>query len=132
MTHGYRCDVLRYEMNAYHMIMQCNYQAHPDYMKHQREITCEMRKILVDWLLDMTEYVNLPMDTLFVAINIIDRFSSKRTVKKQYYQLLGVVGLWIAIKMHEFCDKELIKELLVMTDNSFTLDEVSSLTKQRV
>jgi hypothetical protein len=36
-----------------------------------------MRSVLVDWLVDVGEELNLRDDTLFLAVDLLDRFMSK-------------------------------------------------------
>ena len=40
-----------------------------------------MREILIDWLIDVHMKFKLKEDTLFIAINIIDRYLEIKTVK---------------------------------------------------
>ncbi|KAG7429036.1 G1/S-specific cyclin CCN1 [Fusarium oxysporum f. sp. raphani] len=45
----------------------------------------------------------LPPETLFLTVNLLDRYCSKRVVYKQHYQLVGCAALLIAAK---YCDKK--------------------------
>lgn len=54
------------------------------YMKKQKDINEKMRAILIDWLIEVHYKFKLNPDTLFVTVNIIDRYLSKQTVKRQY------------------------------------------------
>jgi len=53
-------------------------------MKYQREINDKMRSILVDWLIDVHLKFKLLPETLFITINIIDRFLEKMSVTKAH------------------------------------------------
>ena len=46
-------------------------------MIHQTEINDKMRAILVDWLIEVHSKFKLRKETLFITINIIDRFLEK-------------------------------------------------------
>lgn len=48
----------------------------PGYMKKQSDINESMRAILVDWLIDVHLKFKLLNETLFLTINIIDRYLS--------------------------------------------------------
>jgi Cyclin, N-terminal domain len=38
-------------------------------------VTSKMRSVLVDWLVDVQQQFKLLQETLFLSVNIIDRFS---------------------------------------------------------
>lgn len=69
----------------------------PNYLeKVQKEVTANMRGVLVDWLVEVAEEYKLLPDTLYLAISYIDRFLSLNVVHKQKLQLLGVSSMLIA------------------------------------
>ena len=45
----------------------------PYYMSKQFEVNNKMRTILVDWLFDVSDEYNLETETLFLAVNYVDR-----------------------------------------------------------
>ena len=57
-----------------------------------------MRAILVDWLVEVSEEYKLCADTLYQAVNYIDRFLSLQTAQRSQLQLIGVSCMWIAAK----------------------------------
>ena len=68
-----------------------------DYIeKVQKDVTPNMRGVLVDWLVEVAEEYKLLSDTLYIAVSYIDRFLSLRTVNRQKLQLLGVSAMLIA------------------------------------
>lgn len=73
----------------------------PNYMAGQQEITWDMRTTLVDWLLQVHLRYHMLPETLWIAINIIDRFLSKRVVSLVKLQLVGVTAMFIAAKYEE-------------------------------
>ncbi len=52
------------------------------YMKRQKDINEKMRAILIDWLIEVHYKFKLNPDTLFITVNIIDRYLSQSTVKR--------------------------------------------------
>ena len=58
------------------------YLAKPGYMKKQKEITEKMRAILVDWLVEVHLKFKLMPETLYLTINIIDRYLEKESVQR--------------------------------------------------
>ena len=51
-----------------------NYMPNAYYMNNQEHINSRMRSILVDWLVDVVDDYNIKDETLFLAINYIDRY----------------------------------------------------------
>ena len=62
-------------------------------MDTQSDITSNMRKILIDWLVEVHMKYRLRMETLHLAVNIIDRYLSKAPVVRKYLQLVGIVAM---------------------------------------
>ncbi|KAG8937058.1 G2/mitotic-specific cyclin [Tulasnella sp. 419] len=73
----------------------------PTYMDTQEELSWKMRGILTDWLIQIHARFRLLPETLFLTINIIDRFLSQRVVSVYKLQLMGVTALFIAAKYEE-------------------------------
>ena len=98
-----------------------------NYMKNvQKDITEKMRKILVDWLIDVHSKFKLVHETLFLTINIIDRYLSKKSINRKYLQLLGITSLFIASKYEDIYPPEL-KDFIFMTDNAYKKEQVIKL-----
>jgi hypothetical protein len=64
----------------------------------QREIQWFMRPYLIDFLIEAHSAFSLLPETLFLTVNLLDRYCSKRVVYKQHYQLVGCAALLIAAK----------------------------------
>ncbi|KAL3434649.1 cyclin-like protein [Aspergillus tetrazonus] len=73
----------------------------PDYIDHQPDLEWKMRGILVDWLIEVHTRFRLLPETLFLAVNIIDRFLSAEVVALDRLQLVGVAAMFIASKYEE-------------------------------
>ena len=91
--------------------------------KIQKEINERMRIILLDWLVDVQLKFKLLPETLFLTINIIDRYLSKTPATKENLQLIGITSMLIACKYEEIYFPE-IKDFIYMTDNTYSKDEV--------
>lgn len=72
-----------------------------DYMRSQPEINERMRSITVDWLVDVHRKFKLMPETLYLSINIIDRYLSLTNVPKAELQLVGISSMLIACKYEE-------------------------------
>ena len=55
-----------------------------------------MRSILVDWLVEVSEEYKLHTETIFLAVNYIDRFLSYMSVQRARLQLVGTACMFIA------------------------------------
>ncbi|CAG8020438.1 unnamed protein product [Penicillium salamii] len=73
----------------------------PEYIDHQPDLEWKMRGILVDWLIEVHTRFRLLPETLFLAVNIIDRFLSAEVVALDRLQLVGVTAMFIASKYEE-------------------------------
>lgn len=89
----------------------------------QTQITDKMRAILIDWLLEVHQRFELLPETLFFAINLIDRFLSKVNVNLKQFQLLGVTSMHIASKYEEIYAPE-IRDFIYVTERSCTRADI--------
>ena len=84
-------------------------------MDMQPELQWFMRPYLIDFLVEVHSQFRLRPEVLYLAMNIVDRYVSKRVVYKKHYQLVGCAALWIAAKFEDAKDKvPLVKELAEM------------------
>lgn len=65
------------------------------------EINAKMRTILADWLVEVHHKFELMPETLYLTINVIDRYLSMETVLRRELQLVGVSAMLIASKYEE-------------------------------
>lgn len=72
------------------------WRANPNYMTNQPDLNEKMRRILVDWLLKVHTKFKLMPETLFLTVNIIDRYLSHEIVTRKELQLVGVTAMHIA------------------------------------
>lgn len=64
-------------------------------------VTAEMRALVVDWLVQVHEYLGLAGDTLYLAVHLLDSYLRAGRVRLHRLQLLGVACLFVACKMEE-------------------------------
>lgn len=93
------------------------------YMDSQKELAWTMRGILTDWLVQVHVRFRLMPETLFLAINIIDRFLSARVVSLAKLQLVGITCLFIASKFEEIVSPSIL-HFLNCADASYTENEI--------
>lgn len=100
-------------------------QPNPDYMDHQDDLEWKMRGILIDWLIEVHTRFHLLPETLFLAVNIIDRFLSTKVVQLDRLQLVGVTGMFIASKYEEVISPN-VANFRHVADDGFTEEEILS------
>ncbi len=74
-----------------------------------------IRAVLVDWIINVHMKFKLLPETLFITVNLIDRFLSKYSIDRAQVQLLGVASLLIATKYEEIYPPSL-KDLIYITE----------------
>jgi hypothetical protein len=74
-----------------------------------------MRPFLLDFLIEAHAAFQLLPDTFFLAVNLLDRYCSRRVVYKRHYQLVGCAALLIASKYGDKKEKvPTVRELRAM------------------
>uniref|UniRef100_A0A8C7A7N6 Cyclin A1 n=1 Tax=Nothoprocta perdicaria TaxID=30464 RepID=A0A8C7A7N6_NOTPE len=115
MTVGeYAEDIHRYLREA-----EVKYRPKPHYMRKQPDITTGMRAILVDWLVEVGEEYKLRTETLYLAVNFLDRFLSCMSVLRGKLQLVGTAAILLAAKYEEIYPPE-VDEFVYITDDTYT------------
>ena len=59
------------------------------------------RAVVVEWLSNINHHFNLSNETLFMSVNIMDRFTSKKKIFLDIYQLVGIASYLIASKYED-------------------------------
>ncbi|KAJ7304504.1 hypothetical protein JRQ81_012085 [Phrynocephalus forsythii] len=84
-----------------------------------RSVTAEMRALVVDWLVQVHEYLNLADDTLYLAVYLMNAYMKVGKVRISCLQLLSVTCLFLACKVEESrCPEP--AQLCFMTEDSFS------------
>ncbi len=99
------------------------YLVDPQYMSNQPDINYRMRAILIDWLIDVHLKYKLVPQTMYIAVNLIDRYLSKNETNRAKLQLVGVTAMFIACKYEEIYPPEL-KDFVYITDGAYVKSDV--------
>ena len=117
--------------NIYHVSLYCREiqqhmqrtetQTQPNsfYMRNQREINENARAILVDWIIGIHDKFKLLPETLFLTVNLIDRYFSMFNIAQGEVQLVGVAALLIATKYEEIYPPT-VKDFIYLSSNTYT------------
>src|SRR6201992_4529402 len=93
------------------------------YMDNQNEIQWSMRSVLMVWMIQVHTRFGLLPETLFLAVNYIDRFLSCKVVSLGKLQLVGATAIFIAAKYEEInCPS--VQEIVYMVDGGYSVDEI--------
>lgn len=98
-------------------------QPNHEYIEHQPDLEWKMRGILVDWLIEVHTRFRLLPETLFLAVNIIDRFLSAEVVALDRLQLVGVTAMFIASKYEEILSPH-VANFSHVADETFSDKEI--------
>jgi G2/mitotic-specific cyclin 1/2 len=82
-----------------------------------------MRTVLVDWLVEVHQKFKFLPETLFLCVNVMDRFLSQRVCALNKFQLVGLAALFIAAKTEEvYCPP--VSQFSFMADNAYTDEDM--------
>jgi cyclin-A len=102
-------------------------QAHPvapDYLERaQEEVDEGKRAILVDWLVEVVEEYRLMPETLFMAVQYVDRYLSAVPVSRAELQLVGIAAMVLAGKMEEIWMPSL-DDFINISDNTYSREAI--------
>jgi G2/mitotic-specific cyclin-B, other len=96
----------------------------PNYIADvQTHVTEKMRTILVDWMVEVhIKYKQVP-ETLYLTIQLIDRYLQVKSVRRSKLQLVGVSALLLASKYEEIYPPE-VRDLVHVTDHAYTKSDI--------
>lgn len=95
----------------------------PHYMDYQVEVQWSMRSILMEWLVQVHYRFTFLPETLYLAVNYIDRFMSCKMISLDRLQLVGATALLIAAKYEEInCPS--IEEIFGIVDGVYPADKI--------
>ncbi|KAI8553772.1 hypothetical protein RHMOL_Rhmol05G0042200 [Rhododendron molle] len=99
-----------------------------DYIDTQPEINSKMRSILIDWLTDVHRKFELMPESLYLTINIVDRYLSMKTVPRRELQLVGISSMLIACKYEEIWPPK-VNDFIKISDNAYDRGDILLMEK---
>ncbi|XP_009602403.1 G2/mitotic-specific cyclin-2-like isoform X3 [Nicotiana tomentosiformis] len=116
------------DMHAYYKKTESSSCAPPNYMEQQFDINERMRAILIDWLIEVHYKFDLMEETLYLTVNLIDRFLAVQQVIRKKLQLVGVTAMLLACKYEEV-SVPVVEDLILISDKAYTRKEVLEMEK---
>ena len=98
-------------------------------MEKQDDINDKMRSILIDWLIEVHLKFKLVPESLYLTVNLIDRYLEKEQVNRQKLQLVGVTAMLIACKYEEIYPP-IVKDFVYITNNAYTKEEILEMERK--
>ena len=89
-------------------------------MSNQSDINYRMRAILIDWLIDVHLKYKLVPQTMYIAVNLIDRYLDKNSTNRAKLQLVGITAIFISYKYEEIYPQEL-KDFVYIIDRAYQI-----------
>ncbi|ODV62007.1 cyclin family protein [Ascoidea rubescens DSM 1968] len=122
--------VNEYVVDIFNYLTVLEQQTLPDanYLIWQSNLKPRMRSIIVDWLVEVHLRFRLLPETLFIGINLMDRFLSKEIIEVDKFQLLAISSLFISAKYQEICSPS-IKNFSYVTDGGFSEEDILNAEK---
>ena len=114
------------DIYAHYRSMEASTSIRPLYMKDQEHINEQMRAVLVDWMIEAHLKFKFVPETLYLTVNIIDRYLSKEQVTRPKLQLVGVAALLIATKYEEIYQLPL-SDCTHICDNAYDKEQILSM-----
>ncbi|XP_062165557.1 G2/mitotic-specific cyclin-2-like [Alnus glutinosa] len=99
-----------------------------NYMAQQSDINERMRAILIDWLIEVHYKFELMDETLYLTVNLIDRFLAAQPVVRKKLQLVGVTAMLLACKYEEV-SVPVVEDFIVISDRAYSRKEVLDMEK---
>ncbi|KAF7099001.1 hypothetical protein CFC21_100691 [Triticum aestivum] len=103
----------------------------PTYMAHQSDINEKMRGILIDWLIEVHYKLELLGETLFLTVNIIDRYLARENVARKKLQLVGVTAMLLACKYEEV-SVPVVEDLILICDRAYSREDILGMERMIV
>lgn len=96
------------------------------YFSLQVEMSPRIRTVLVDWVIEIHFKYKMQPLTLWLIINLLDRFLARRFMPRNRLQLAAIVCLFIVCKFEEVYTPD-VGDCIFLTDNAYSrLDVVST------
>lgn len=111
------------EIFEYLRQLEIKYRPNPYYMDKQPELKWSYRSTLIDWIIQVHSRFQLLPETLYLTVNIIDRFLSRKTVTLNRFQLVGAAALFVAAKYEEI-NCPTLNDIIYMLDHAYTKEDI--------
>jgi len=101
-----------------------------DIFKNQdsTQINVKHRAVVIEWLSYIVHYFSQSNETLFMSINIMDRYISKKRITLNIYQLVAISSYLIASKYEDTFTPS-IDDLIYISKNIYNHNDITAMEK---
>ncbi|KAF8082190.1 hypothetical protein N665_0844s0004 [Sinapis alba] len=93
------------------------------YLTTQTKASPTTRGILINWLIEVHSKFDLMHETLYLTMNLLDRYLSQVPVLKNEMQLIGLTALLLASKYEDYWHPR-IKDLISISAETYTREQI--------
>ncbi|XP_010497778.1 PREDICTED: putative cyclin-B3-1 isoform X1 [Camelina sativa] len=93
------------------------------YLSAHAEVSPVTRGILINWLIEVHFKFDLMHETLYLTMNLLDRYLSQVPIRKNEMQLIGLTALLLASKYEDYWHPR-IKDLISISAESYTRQQI--------
>ncbi|KAH3756739.1 cyclin B [Pelomyxa schiedti] len=123
------CPEYARDIFAYCLVKEIEDRIDYTYMTRQRFVTPNMRNILVDWMVEVHHQFRLLLDTLYVAVMVVDKYLMSHEIQRAKLQLLGATALFIASKYEEVYALE-AGDLVKISESVFKVEDLQKFERE--
>jgi len=102
---------------------ESKFTASSNYLLKHTEINEACRLKIIDWIIDVHQYMELVTETLYLTVNLLDRYLSLEVIPATKLQLVGVTALFIASKYEEIYPPEM-KDFIFICKGKFSKQDI--------
>ena len=124
----YVCEYAK-EIHDNYLLKEAKHLPSANYMSKQTDITARMRAILIDWIVEVHQKFKMQPQTLYICVNILDRYLERKVVKRDELQLIGCAALWTASKIEEIYSPE-VQDFVHISDRAFKRSDLLAMEGQ--
>lgn len=106
-----------------------NYSGNIFKFQNSKEINERHRKVVIEWLSYINHYFGNKSETLFMSINLMDRYISLKTISLNIYQLVGI-GCYLISSKYEDTNFPAIDSLIYVSKNIYTSKDIISMEQE--
>ncbi|CAD5312882.1 unnamed protein product [Arabidopsis thaliana] len=93
------------------------------YLSAHAEVSPVTRGILINWLIEVHFKFDLMHETLYLTMDLLDRYLSQVPIHKNEMQLIGLTALLLASKYEDYWHPR-IKDLISISAESYTREQI--------
>ncbi|CCC67960.1 hypothetical protein NCAS_0A14020 [Naumovozyma castellii] len=109
--------------------LETRLRPNPQYMQLQPHLKWTHRSTVIEWIVEVHLRFRLLPETLYLTVNIIDRFLSNQEIALNKFQLIAAAALFIASKYEEI-NCPTLNDIIYMLNEAYSKQDI--LTAERL